>query len=118
MFFGKKTKDSAINQMDANMKMNHMFKSLATSLYHDVAGNKPGLTLDATLEFDRQQRISNLTNVTVDGLPKIPSFEVIETMNNVSVDTLSSLPEIYKLKALKLNIAANSSFDAAPTYLK
>ncbi len=111
--FGKKNK-----QPDPNLIINQLFADLAVLLYQGVAQDKAGISLNGTLVFDTQQRISELSNVTVDGSPKIPSPDVVETMNILAKDTLTKLPEIYKLKKLELSVQSDGTFGAAPTYAK
>lgn len=114
--FGMKNKPAA--QPDPNLVINQLFGDLATLLYGDVAAGKANVALKGTLIFDASQRISKLTNVTVDGSPKIPSFDAVEAMSKLATTTLAELPEIYALKSLELNVESDGSFGAAPTYLK
>ncbi len=114
--FGKK-KNPAMDQQAANLKINQLFEQLAMLLYQDVAGANLGSAVHGLLEFDAVQRVTSMTNVSVNDAPKVPSFEVIEKMNALTVPTFQSLPDLYKLKSLELLVTPEGAFNAAPNYL-
>jgi|GEM_PF-3581655 len=114
--FGRKKEQPV--QLDPNLEMNQLFADLAVMLYRNVAGGEIGIEVKGALEFDAQQRISNLKNIMANGQPIVPEPSLIEAMNKRIITTLSVLPEIYTLRRLELYINADGSYGATPTYLK
>src|SRR5437764_566655 len=59
----------------APLNIGILFVQLGTELYRDLGKADGTSSLSATLEFDNQQRIVNIKNPLVDGVPKVPSFD-------------------------------------------
>ncbi|MFZ1801517.1 MAG: hypothetical protein WBP14_03800 [Candidatus Saccharimonas aalborgensis] len=80
-----------------------LFAQIGAELYEGIGLADGSSTVTALLEFDEQQRVSNIKNPLVDGTPKIPPFETIEAINNLAAP-LASLPENQRVRALEIEI--------------
>ncbi|OGC50343.1 hypothetical protein A2716_04005 [candidate division WWE3 bacterium RIFCSPHIGHO2_01_FULL_40_23] len=85
-------------------------------IYSEVGSEDLSDALDVTIKFDELQRVSSFDNLLVNGLPKMPSFELTERVNEISKELLE-LPEKYKLKECKLFVKADGEMNVAPIYL-
>lgn len=104
------------NQQDINNIFNNILMSLLRTLYAELGTEDLATAVEVTLKFDEQQRVSSFDNLLVNGLPKMPSFELSEKLNTLSQELLK-LPEIYKLKECKFTIKAGGEYGFNPVYL-
>lgn len=110
MFFKKKVPDDhAINFVT-------LFVRIGAELYEGIGVPDGSSTVTALLEFDDQQRVNNIKNPLVDGVPKIPPFETIENINNLAAP-LASLADNQKLRALNIEIE-NGQVNTKAEYLQ
>lgn len=109
MFFKKKSPSN--HAFDTAM----LFVQIGAELYEGIGLADGSSTVTASLEFDDQQRVNNISNPLVDGIPKIPPSETIEAINNLAAP-LASLPENQRVKALEIEIE-NGQINTNAKYL-
>ena len=83
------------------MNFTKTLTAIATDLYKDVGTPDGKARLNVTLEFDSEYRVSKVDNLTVNDLPKVPSFDVMELISN-QTKQFNNLPEKHKPKAVKV----------------
>jgi hypothetical protein len=103
------------SQGQFNEAINQIIQSLVSRLYSAMT-TKDGQTFSAFLEFDDQQRISQINNPLVNGEIKTPDFKLIEELNRIC-EKINSLPDMYKLKSLDVAVSADLQVKMIPTYL-
>lgn len=80
------------------------FVEIGTELYRGIGAPDGSSEVSATIQFDEQQRVSNIVNPLVDGKPKIPPFQTVETITSLTTAKLQNAPANYKVKSLAINV--------------
>lgn len=97
MFFKKKpSKDPVID-------LGILFVEIGLELYNGVGLSDGSSSVHAALEFDEQQRVTHITDLSVDGRPTVPPFETIEAINTIAAP-MEALPADQKVKVLHIQI--------------
>lgn len=95
---------------------NTILANITKELYKEFGPKDMSATLEVTLAFDEQQRVSAFRNPTINGESKMPSFEVTERINNIS-SKLLEFPEHFRLKECKFIVKPGGEMNIAPTYM-
>lgn len=72
-------------------------------------------SLDVTLIFDENQRVSKWENLLVNGKPQTAPIELSMKINSISKQ-LADLPENYKLASCKFSVQSGGHMDIDPVY--
>jgi hypothetical protein len=77
---------------------------VATEFYKGIGTLDGQSEVTATLEFDEQQRISNILNPTVNGTLKVVPFQTVEKISDMMSSKLRNAPTKYKVRSLSVQI--------------
>lgn len=80
------------------------FIEVASELYRGIGTPDGQAEVTATIEFDQQQRVSNILNPMVNGTPKIPPFQTVEKISEMTSNKLRNAPANYQVKSLYVKI--------------
>lgn len=104
-----------MDQQTLNQKVSQIINSLVSKLYLEIT-EKNGDAISGILNFDNDQKITEITNLFVNANPKIPAFELVEELNKISTE-LSTLPDLNKLKSLEIAVCSDMKMNIKPNYL-
>lgn len=77
---------------------------VATELYKGIGTPDGQAEVTANLEFDEQQRISNIANPMVNGELKVVPFQTVEKISEMMGGKLKNAPAKYKIRSLRVEI--------------
>ena len=111
--FGKKNKTFVSNGV---IDLGPLFIDVASVFYQSLSASGGTDDVSAVLEFDKQQRVINIKNPTVNGKPKVPNLKSLEVINKLTTQ-IYGLSEINHLKELAISVV-DGHVSANPTYSK
>ena len=88
---------------------------IAKALYIDLGPQDLSVSLSVLINFDEQQRVSRFENLTVNGVPKMPSFEVTEEINKITAQ-IKTFPKDYLVKQLEIDIQPGGEIKTDAVY--
>lgn len=111
--FGKKNKALLTNGV---VDLGPLFIDIALVFYQSLSASGGTDDVSAILEFDKQQRVINIKNPTVNEKPKLPNPKSFEVINKLTTQIYKS-SEINHLKELAISVV-DGHLNANPTYSK
>lgn len=85
-----------------------LLNEIADVLYTGAGGPSPDLEVEAVIAFDEGQRVDHFVSSTVNGQPKIPSFQTVEKISDLVSNKLKNAPANYKMKVLSVTVKGSN----------
>lgn len=115
MFGRKKQSQKPADDAEAQAYIQHLLVEVPRILYTGVVGNQAGSELSVLLELDKAQGVEHIKNLTVNGMPKIPSGDVVEALNRLTMP-VASLPTKHHIASLEITITKDGQFNTNTNY--
>ncbi len=98
-----------------NITLNEILTDILKEMYSSFGNEDMSTSLSVNIIFDETHRVSKFDNLTVDGLPKMPTADLVEKINLLSA-SINELPEKYKLTSCRFSVEPGGNMNITPVY--